>query len=195
MRVLGAVIAGGKSVRMGGREKAFLPISGVTLIERVISRLAPQVDDVIINANGEPARFAELKRQVIADQLAVGTPLAGLHAVLKHGKALGFDAVLTTPADTPFLPLNLVTRLAEAGGETGAAVAMSGGQVHHLTGLWSVAIARPLEDFLHEGKLRRVMDLAGVFAVETAEWPVDAVDPFLNINTPEELAAAAEHAC
>lgn len=193
MRVLGAVIAGGKSVRMGGREKAFLPISGVTLIERVISRLAPQVDDVIINANGEPARFAELKRQVIADQLAVGTPLAGLHAVLKHGKALGFDAVLTTPADTPFLPLNLVTRLAEAGGETGAAVAMSGGQVHHLTGLWSVAIAEPLEDLLCAGRLQRVMDLAGVFAVETAEWPDAPLDPFLNINTPEELAAAARH--
>lgn len=195
MRVLGAVVAGGRSGRMGGREKALLPLSGVSLIERVILRIATQVDGIVINANGDATRFADLKREVVPDALAVGTPLAGLHAVLHHGAAQGYDAVLTVPSDTPFLPLNLVQRLSEAGAATGAAVARSGGQVHHLTGLWSVAIARPLDEFLREGKLRRVMDLADVFAVETAEWPVGAVDPFLNINTPDELAAAERHAC
>lgn len=195
MRVLGAVIAGGRSSRMGGEEKAFLPLAGVSLIERVMSRIAPQVNEIIINANGAPDRFAGLKRTVIADVLDLGTPLAGLHAALKHGEAHGFEAVLTVPSDTPFLPLNLVKRLSDAGAATGAAVAMSGGQVHHLTGLWSVAIATPLEAMLKDGKLRRVMDLSEVFAVETAEWPVDAVDPFLNINTPEDLAAAEAHAC
>ncbi len=114
MRVLGAVIAGGRSSRMGGEEKAFLTLAGVSLIERVISRIAPQTEDVIINANGTPERFSHLKRQVIADVLETGTPLAGLHAALRHGEDKGFDAVLTVPSDSPFLPLNLVKMLADA---------------------------------------------------------------------------------
>jgi molybdenum cofactor guanylyltransferase len=190
MRVLGAVIAGGHSRRMGGVEKALVSLAGVTLLERVISRIAPQVSDVVINANGDPVRFKEYGRTVIADVLDVRTPLAGLHAVLRQAREKKFDAVLTVPSDTPFLPLNLVARLSEEGAGTGAAVAVSGGQVHHLTGLWSAAMADPLERLLSSGRLKRMMDLAEVFAVETAEWPMAPHDPFLNINTPEDLALA-----
>lgn len=192
MRILGAVIAGGQSRRMEHREKAFAALGGVTLLERVISRIAPQVDSVIINANGDATRFAGFGRQVIADRLETGTPLAGLHAAVAHGRAEGFDAVLTVPSDTPFLPLNLAGRLADAGAETGAAVAASGPQVHHLTGLWSTAMAEKLEELLRAGKLRRAMDLGTVFAVAVADWPVLPLDPFLNINTPDDLARAEE---
>lgn len=192
MRVLGAVIAGGRSRRMGGQEKSFLPLGGVPLLERVISRIAPQVEDVIINANGDASRFARFGRSVVPDVLTTGTPLAGLHAALRHGQRLGFDAVLTVPSDAPFLPLNLVARLAAAGSQTGAAVAASAGQVHHLTGLWSSAIAGTLDDLLRAERLRRVMDLAEVFEVAVAEWETDPFDPFLNINAPDDLAFAEQ---
>lgn len=190
MRVLGAVIAGGQSRRMGGQEKSFVMLGGVSLLERVLSRIAPQVEDIIINGNGDAGRFAGFGHQVIPDILPQGTPLAGLHAALCHGKSQGFDAVLTVPSDAPFLPLNLVARLAEAGAQTGAAVARSGGQSHHLTGLWSTAMAGKLGELLGSGTLRRMMDLAEVFEVATSEWQVDETDPFLNINTPDDLALA-----
>lgn len=190
MRVLGAVIAGGQSRRMGGVEKAFVSVGGVSLLERVISRVAPQVDDVIINGNGDASRFFHLGRVVVADQLVTNTPLAGVHAVLHHGRTEGFDAVLTVPSDVPFLPLNLVSRLLDEGTQTGAAVARSGGQTHHLTGLWSTAMADKLEDLLMRGTLRRVMDLADVFEVAVATWEAVPFDPFLNINTPDDLAQA-----
>lgn len=190
MRVLGAVIAGGQSRRMEGREKAFIPLAGVPLIERVISRIAPQVEDVIVNANGETSRFAALNRLVIADVLVLKTPLSGLHAVLQHGQAQGFDAVLTVPSDTPFLPLNLVSRLVEVGSATGAAIASSGGQLHHLTGLWSSAMAEKLEDLILRNRLRRMMDLGDIFEIAVADWQMHPHDPFLNINTPDDLATA-----
>jgi molybdopterin-guanine dinucleotide biosynthesis protein A len=116
-----------------------------------------------------------------------------LHAVLSHGRANGFDAVLTVPSDSPFLPLNLVARLLDAGARTGAAVGSSGGQTHHLTGLWSTAMAGKLEELLLARKLRRMMDLADVFEIAVADWDTEPVDPFLNINTPEDLALAAVH--
>jgi len=190
VRVLGAVIAGGQSRRMAGREKSFLTLAGVPLIERVISRIAPQVETVVINANGEIRRFDGLHRKVIADTLALTTPLAGLHAVLQHGQSEGYDAVLTVPSDSPLLPLNLVARLAEAGSATGAAIASSGGQQHHLTGLWSTAMATKLEELILRDKLRRMKDLAEVFEIAVADWPVGPHDPFININTPQDLAAA-----
>lgn len=193
MKVLGAVIAGGQSRRMDGDEKAFLELGGVALIDRVMSRIAPQVDSVVINANGDRARFAHKGCPVIADVVASGTPLAGLHAVLSHGRTNRFDAVLTVPSDSPFLPLNLVARLSDAGAQTGAAVGRSGGQTHHLTGLWSTAMAGKLDELLRTGKLRRMMDLADVFEIAVADWTTDPVDPFFNINTPEDLALATTH--
>jgi len=190
MRVLGVVVAGGQSRRMGGQEKAFLILDGVALIERVVSRIAFQVEAVAINANGDPLRFSNLSHDVIADEIEIGTPLAGLHAAVAQGAAQGFDAVLTVPSDTPFLPLDLVARLAEAGQSTGAAVACSGGQSHHLTGLWSAAMADKLTEVILNRKLRRVMDVGSIFDVAQAEWLIEQFDPFVNINTPEDLAAA-----
>jgi molybdenum cofactor guanylyltransferase len=190
MRVLGAVIAGGQSRRMGGQEKAFLMLDGVSLIERVVSRIAFQVDAVVINANGDSSRFHVLGHDVIPDKLKTGTPLAGLHAALAQGAVGGFDAVLTVPTDTPFLPLDLVVRLAEAGHLTGAAVARSSGQIHHLTGLWSIAMAGKLEDMIVAKHLHRVMDVSRIFDVAIADWPVEPHDCFMNINTPEDLVTA-----
>jgi molybdenum cofactor guanylyltransferase len=192
MKILGAIIAGGQSSRMGGREKALQAIDGVALIARVASRISFQVDDLVVNANGDPARFAFLAYPVIADEEQdVGTPLAGLHAALAHGAARGFDAVLTVPSDSPFLPLDLVPRLMEAGQVSGAAHARSGARDHYLTGLWTTAMDKPLIRLIHEDGLRRVQDFCRMAKAERAVWTTLPHDPFFNINTPEDLEAAA----
>jgi molybdenum cofactor guanylyltransferase len=194
MKILGAIIAGGRSSRMGGREKAFLDLGGVPLLERVWSRIRFQVHDVIINANGDGSRFARFGLPVIADTVhTVQTPLAGLHAALTYAVTENFDAVLTVPTDSPFLPLDLVDRLEEEGRATGAAVAMSDGQVHYLTGLWSTALAPVLDEAIRSDGLVRVQDFERRVHTEEVVWATAPHDPFLNINTPEDLAAAAAH--
>ncbi len=191
MKILGAIIAGGRSTRMDGREKAFLELDGVTLIERVASRIGFQVDAVVINANGDPRRFAKLGHVIIIDLLDdVATPLAGLHAALSFGADDGYDAVLTVPSDSPLVPLDLVERLKEAGQVTGAAHARSGGQDHYLTGLWTTAMAKPLERLILDQNLRRVQDFVVKAKAEKVVWAALPHDPFFNINTPEDLAAA-----
>jgi molybdopterin-guanine dinucleotide biosynthesis protein A len=188
MKILGAIIAGGQSSRMG-TEKAFVALDGVSLIVRVMSRIRFQVDATIINANGDPVRFAYLHVLVVPDQLPTTTPLAGLHACLRHAASHGFDAVLTVGSDQPFLPLDLVHRLEEEGRATGAAVGQSGGQTHYLTGLWSAALAPELERQIKKG-MRRVQDFVSHVATEKVEWLTFPHDPFFNVNTPEDLLQA-----
>lgn len=191
MKILGAIIAGGQSSRMGGQEKSFLVLDGVCLLERLLSRLRFQVDEVVINGNGDASRFADFNCDVVTDQLTdVGTPLAGLHAVLAHGAAQGFDAVVTVPSDSPFIPLDLVEKLIAAGDETGAAHARSGGQDHYLTGIWTTAMAAPMARLIVDHDLRRVQDFTLRVKAAKAVWPALPHDPFFNINTPEDLAAA-----
>jgi len=184
MRLLGLVIAGGSARRMGF-EKTFARIGGRTILERIITTLSPQVDSLIINANGDSARFADTCLAVVADlRPEIGTPLAGIHAGLRMARRDGFAAVLTVPSDCPFLPADLATRLSP-----GPSVAASGGMDHVLTGLWPVNLLQSLEDGLDSG-LRRVKDWAAICRARSVEWPVSPFDPFLNLNTPADLAEA-----
>ena len=187
MKILGAIIAGGKSGRMGGQEKAFLELGGRTLISHIVQRLRPQVDQIIINANGDAARFHTMGLHVVADQIeSGGTPLAGLEAVLSHAAARGFDALISVPSDTPFLPLDLVVRL--SGSQ--AAVAVSAGQEHYLTGFWSSSLAESLHGEITQKNLRRVRDWFRICGARKVEWDSKPFDPFFNINTPNDLALA-----
>ena len=191
MKILGAIIAGGKSTRMGGREKSFISLDGATLLDRTLSRLRFQVDDVIINANGDAARFATSQVTVVEDVLTdIDTPLAGLHAALYYGANNGFEAVVTIPSDAPFLPLDLVERFVEAGQVTGAAIARSGGQDHYLTGIWTTAMAKPLGRLIENEGMKRVQDFVTKSQAEKVVWPAVPHDPFFNINTPDDLAEA-----
>ncbi len=191
MKILGAIIAGGQSSRMGGQEKAFVVLDGVCLLERLLSRLRFQVDKVVINGNGDKDRFKGFACKVIADSLTgVGTPLVGMHGVLAYGAEHGFDAVVTVPSDSPFIPLDLVEKLVAAGEATGAAFARSGGQDHYLTGIWTTAMARPLERLIVENDLRRVQDFAARVKAAKVVWPSLPHDPFFNINTAEDLKLA-----
>jgi molybdopterin-guanine dinucleotide biosynthesis protein A len=187
MRVATVIISGGKSSRMG-REKAFIPLSGKYLLTWVIERIRPQCDAVVINANGDASRLGLFGLRVIPDMVKdTESPLAGLHAALAYGRDNRFDAVLVVPSDVPFLPRDLHSRLTLF---TKASVAASCGQVHFLTGLWSVDLLPTLEGPLSSGELRRVQDWVRMCGANSVEWPCEPYDPFFNINTPEDLAEA-----
>ena len=179
MRTLGAIIAGGRSRRMGA-DKLTLTLHGTRIIDHVIARLAPQVDALIINANDDAQRFAG--STVVPDLRPSASPLAGLHAVLTYAAARGFTHVLTTSGDTPFLPDDLFARLSAHG----AAIAASAGRDHYLIGLWPVSTL-PL---LTEDKIR-VRDWVDAVQAMRVMWDGD---PFFNINTPDDLAEAARRA-
>jgi len=185
MRILGVIIAGGRSSRMGGIEKSLIDLAGRPLIAHIVERFRRQTDDVVINANGNPSRFSGFGCEIIADGPGLtGTPMAGLNAALTYGDAHGFDAVVTTPSDTPFLPLDLVARLQ---GE-GAAIAQSGGQDHYLTGFWPTSLVPILEN----ATLKRMQDWVTVAGARKVEWSTSPRDPFFNINTPDDLAQARQ---
>ncbi|GLK84417.1 molybdenum cofactor guanylyltransferase MobA [Ancylobacter defluvii] len=191
-RILGVILAGGLSRRMGGGDKALRPVAGHRLIDRVITRLAPQVDALILNANGDPQRFG-LALPVVADPLPdFPGPLAGLLAGFEyaHAHAPWARHILTVSADCPLLPPDLVARLLAEKGEAAAAIAASGGRDHPVIGLWDVSLAPRLRALLLDEGERRVRAFTARVGTVSVDWPVEPYDPFLNINTPDDLATA-----
>jgi molybdenum cofactor guanylyltransferase len=193
----GILLAGGLARRMGGGDKPIRPIAGKTILARVIARLSPQCDGLILNANGDPARFASFGLPVIADSVAdFPGPLAGILAGLDWAAAHRPDAgwVLSAATDCPFLPRDLVARLHRARAEqnTQLAVAASGGRSHHVIGLWSVALREELRRALVVEGVRKVESWATRYSIATVSWPTEPLDPFFNANTADDLAEA-EH--
>ena len=181
----GAIIAGGHSTRMGGPDKLLEKIGGHALIDRIIARVKPQVAALIINANTSPERFSHTGLSVIPDELTdIGTPLAGLHAALVWAKAENHDWLLTVTGDAPFLPDDLALRLAHT--NRAAAIAASGRQAHYLTGLWRTDLLAQFKPV----RFLRVQDWARMVGAVQVEWPILPYDPFLNINTQQDLAEA-----
>lgn len=187
MKVAAVIVAGGQSSRMG-REKAFETVRGRTIIERIISSVQGKVAEIAVNASGDPTRFAQTGLKVFPDVRNSGTPLAGLHAALHFADVRGFDAVLTLPSDTPFLPDDLLSRLQAA--LQPAAIAASGGQRHYLTGLWRSELFPRVEKALAITRVSRLQDWAAECSAASVEWSVETYDPFFNVNSPEDLAEA-----
>lgn len=191
----GVILAGGRGTRMGGADKGLLPLAGGRILDHVIAGLAPQCAPLAINANGDPARFADFALPVLPDPLPDHPgPLAGVLAALDWAAGIGAGAVVTVAADTPFLPPDLAARLGAAVGPEGLAVAASpdaGGVVraHPTFGLWPTALRHDLRAAL-EGGLRKVMAWVERHRAGQAVWPSHPFDPFFNINTPEDLAEA-----
>ncbi|MBP1807201.1 molybdenum cofactor guanylyltransferase MobA [Rubellimicrobium aerolatum] len=184
------IVAGGLARRMGGGDKGLLPWGDGTILSAIRDRLAPQAGPLAINANGDPARFASLGLPVLPDPVPGHPgPLAGLLAAMDWAAALGAPHVLTVPGDAPFLPADLAARLRAAGAP---ALAASGGRAHPIAALWPVTLADPLRRDLAQG-LRRVESFAQAHAARVVNIPIPpgGPDPFLNLNTPEDLAAAA----
>ncbi len=192
----GVVLAGGLARRMGGGDKPLREIGGQTILARVIARLEPQCECLIINANGDPLRFAPFGLPVIADGVKhYPGPLAGILAGLDWAAAHSPDAqwILSAPGDCPFLPGDLVVRLREALSAERAelAVAVSQGRPHPVIGLWKVALRDALREALIVEGLRKVENWTSRYRVAAVSWAVDPVDPFFNANTVEDLAEAA----
>src|SRR5581483_4407155 len=195
-QVTGVILAGGLSRRMGGGDKGLLQIAGKSMLAHVACRLRPQVNRVIINANGDARRFATLDLPVVPDTVGgfVG-PLAGVLAGMRWSLANANEArwIVTAAADAPLLPGDLVARLIEAVAERPdtIALAQSHGELHPVIGLWPVALAGDLEEQLGRG-VRKVLDWTGrhgTVAVPFAPVRVCGldIDPFFNANTPSEL--------
>lgn len=193
--IIGVILAGGQARRMGAVDKALVELGGKTLLERAIERAAPQVDELLINANGDPARFAPFGRRIVPDRIQgyLG-PLAGILSGFEWMKANRPDArwLASFPCDTPFFPHDLVARLVEKAEaeRVPAAVPMSGGRRHSVFAVWSADIAETADSVLTARGLRKMDDFLDSLPHARVEFPAEPFDPFFNINTQEDLRRA-----
>ncbi len=192
---LGLVLAGGLARRMGGGDKARIKIGGTSILDRVLACMTPQCTGVIINANGDPARFADTGLPVVADNVPdFAGPLAGILAGLDWAaaRAPASEWMVSVPGDCPFLPKDLVKRLHAARTAEGVslACARSGEWRHPVVALWPVALREDLRRALIDESLRKIEIWTARHGIAIADWPAEPVDPFFNVNTPEDAAQA-----
>lgn len=196
--VVGVLLAGGKSSRMGGGDKCLRPLVGKSILARTIDRLSPQVAEIVINANGDPSRFADFGIPVVPDGITgFQGPLAGVLAGLEWVKANrpGVEHAVTIATDTPFFPADLVQRFIESpGNASGFRIAQSDVGLHPVIGLWPIGLSEDLESSLKRGERKVTAWTMDHGAVPVFFAPVDvgsqSIDPFFNINAPEDLATA-----
>ncbi len=197
--VTGVLLAGGRSSRMGGREKALIDIGGKPMLLHVLAHLRPQVGRIVINANGDPARFSGYCLPVVPDSIeGYAGPLAGLHAGIAWARAETPDAkfIASVPIDCPFLPTDLVVRLKAAliAADAPCAIASSGGERHPVAGLWRVGLLEALSASLAQNvrALHRFADAQGCVVANFDPVSVGAskVDPFFNVNAPADVEKA-----
>ena len=192
---LGVLLAGGLARRMGGGDKPLKGIAGRTILERALERLAPQCDGLILNANGDPARFAHIGLPVVPDDVpGFAGPLAGILAALDwtaaHRPEIAW--VASAAADSPFLPRDFVARLhaARVLADVPLACVESDGRAHPTNGLWSVALRDDLRHALVVEDLRKIDRWTARHGVAHAAWTSEPVDPFFNANAPEDIEEA-----
>jgi molybdopterin-guanine dinucleotide biosynthesis protein A len=196
VKPIGLLLAGGQSRRMGGGDKTLRLIGGISLLDRAIARLRPQVEALVLNANGDPARFAGFGLPVVADSVPdFAGPLAGVLAGLDWAAAHYPDCafVVSVATDAPFFPQDLVARLIEGLDERLAdlACAASGGREHPVFGLWPVRLRDELRRAVVEEGVRKVDRWTDRYKLATVSFADRPIDPFFNANRPEDLAAAA----
>ncbi|MCZ8041532.1 MAG: molybdenum cofactor guanylyltransferase MobA [Beijerinckiaceae bacterium] len=192
---LGLLLAGGLARRMGGGDKPLRTIAGRSILAHVIERLAPQCDGLVVNANGDPARFAAYGLPVVADSVPdFAGPLAGILAGLDWMAVHRPESewLVSVAADTPFIPHDLIARLHEAreAQNVPLACAASGGWTHPVIGLWPVRLRADLRHALTVEDERKIDRWTARHGCASAEWPVTPVDPFFNANKPEDLDEA-----
>ncbi len=192
---MAVVLAGGLARRMGGGDKCLKPLAGRPILAHVLDRLDGQTERVLLNANGDLARFAEWDLPVAADVVAgFGGPLVGVLTALEWAAthAPEITDVVSVPGDGPFVPRDLVRRLIEARRTAGTmlAQAASNGQSNPVVGLWPVALAADLRHAVVEEGIAKVDAWTSRHGVATAEFDADPLDPFFNANTQEDLAKA-----
>ncbi len=198
--VAGVILAGGLSRRMGGGDKSLRRIAGKPMLTRVIDRLQPQVDMIALNANGDPARFADTGLPVIADPVVgYAGPLAGVLAGLNWASSAVASAshIVTVASDTPFFPADLVKRFLDANeqNEERIVLAASDGHRHPVFGLWPLSLHSSLTEFMAETETYKVLAFVDGHDHCTVDFPLQkfsggAIDPFFNANTPDDIETA-----
>ncbi|MGZ3410795.1 MAG: molybdenum cofactor guanylyltransferase MobA [Xanthobacteraceae bacterium] len=192
---LGLVLAGGQARRMGGGDKALIRIGGKPILDRVLATLRPACARIVLNANGDPARFASYGLSVVSDSVPdFAGPLAGILAGLDWAAANApqIEWMVSVPGDCPFLPADLVARLHAvcAAQAKPIASAQSGDWRHPVVGLWPVNLRENLRRALIDEDLHKIEVWTARHGVALAVWPDKPVDPFFNVNTPEDAAMA-----
>jgi len=190
------ILAGGRSNRMGGGDKALADIGGQTLLARIVGRLSPQAGPIAVNANGHPKRFGAFDLPVLADATQTfDGPLAGILVAMNWARGIGASHVLTVAGDTPFFPDELVDALSGARSRNAIAVASSRGRIHPTFAIWPVALRGDLEGDIAAGT-RRLNDFIAGHQSVVVPFPDmrlgngEDIDPFFNVNTPGDLAEA-----
>jgi molybdopterin-guanine dinucleotide biosynthesis protein A len=196
VNVVGLLLCGGQSRRMGGGDKALRLLGGIPLLDRVIERLRPQVDALVLNANGDPGRFASYALPVVADSVSgFAGPLAGVLAGLDWAASLRPDCpyIVSVATDAPFLPTDLVTRLADGldAAHADLACAASGGRAHPVFGMWPVRLREDLRHAVVAEGIRKVDLWTERHKLATVSFAEQPVDPFFNANRPEDFETAA----
>lgn len=193
--VAGILLAGGQSRRMGGGDKCLRPLAGKPILSHVIERIAPQVQALILNANGDPSRFQEYRLPVVKDTIeGFAGPLAGVLTGMEWIRANRPEIpwLVSVPTDAPFLPLEFVARLLEGierdNGEM--ACARSGGRAHPVAGLWPVRLANELRAAMTREAIRKVDVWTARYRLVQVDFSDDPIDPFFNANRPEDLVMA-----
>ena len=195
-KICGLLLAGGQSRRMGGGDKCLQMLGGRTLLARILGNVRPQVGPLVLNANGDPARFADYDLPVVPDVVeGFAGPLAGVLTGLEWARenAPGCEWVASFACDAPFAPANLVDRLMASMDKEGAdlACASSGGRDQPVFGLWPVRLADALRAALIDEDIRKVDVWTARYRLARHDWATEPVDPFFNVNRPEDLEAAA----
>lgn len=193
--IAGVLLAGGLSRRMGGGDKSLRTLGGRSILERIVATVRPQVGPLVLNANGDPARFAAFGLPVAADVVeGFAGPLAGVLTGMEWARNNAPDCrwVASFATDAPFIPADLVARLMTAVEREGAdlACARSDGQDHPVFGLWRVDLAGDLRRAMVEEDMRKVDAWTGRYRLAVADFATDPVDPFFNTNRPDDLAEA-----
>jgi molybdopterin-guanine dinucleotide biosynthesis protein A len=193
--VVGVLLAGGRARRMGGGDKCLRPLAGRPILEHVIARARPQVAALVLNANGDPARFAAFDLPVAADVVAgFAGPLAGVLTGMSWARSHRPDCpwIATIATDTPFFPADLVARMLDAVelADADLACAASGGRAHPVFGLWPVRLAEELRSAMVGEQIRKVDVWTARHRLVEVDFPTAPIDPFFNTNQPEDLAEA-----
>jgi len=195
MSPVGVILAGGQARRMGGGDKCLMELDHRPLLAHVIDRISPQVSTLIINANGDSARFGDFGCPVAADVIdGFAGPLAGVLTGLEWMAVHRPDSpwLLSVPGDTPFLPADLVTKMADALKSAGAdlACARSGGRAHPVVGLWPVSLKEDLRHAMTSEDIRKIDRWTARHKIVEVDFDIGAGDPFFNVNKPEDFGAA-----
>jgi molybdenum cofactor guanylyltransferase len=186
MTTVALILAGGSATRMGRGDKPLLEVGGTPILSRIIAVLRPDTSAMAISANGDPTRFARYGLPVLPDGAFAGEgPLAGVLAGLDWAAAAGAEWLLTVPGDTPFVPAGLAAALAPP-----PACAVSHGRAHHLVALWPTGCRDALRAWLSAPGSRAVARFTDAIGMRRVDFPAGKWDPFLNVNTPDDLAIA-----